>query len=160
MAKLKDGDVPKLVFAAGVNKAHAFEEWVQRAAMRIGAWHPLIDLFWQRSERAAREAYEYYLSRGPLERPLVKPNTEWFGADRQSLSIELRLRPLLLDSVPEQVQSGALATRQTSVTELLFSIMVEAGPGTLRDRKLVLREVERRDNKAAALALCYQELNS
>ncbi|CAK0845573.1 unnamed protein product [Prorocentrum cordatum] len=160
LAKLKDGDVPKLAFAAGVNKAHAFEEWVQRAAMRIGGWHPLVDLFWQRSERAAREAYEYYLSRGPLERPLVKPNTEWLGADRQSLSIELRLRPLLLDAVPEQVQRGALATRQTSVTERLFSIMVEAGPGTLRDRKLVLREVERRDNKAAALAFCYQELNS
>ncbi|CAK0822789.1 unnamed protein product, partial [Prorocentrum cordatum] len=139
LAKLKDGDVPKLVFVAGANKAHAFEEWVQRASMR---------------------RFEYYLSRGPLERPLVKPNAEWFGADRHSLSIELRLRPLLLDSVPEQVQSGALATRQTSVTELLFGIMVEAGPGTLRDRTPVLREVERRDNKAAALALCYQELNS
>ncbi|CAK0814311.1 unnamed protein product, partial [Prorocentrum cordatum] len=132
LAKLKDGDVPKLAFVAGVNKAHAFEE--------------------------SREAH--YLSRGPLERPIVKPNAEWFGADCQSLSIELRLRPLLLDSVPEQVQSGAPATRQTSVTELLFGIMVEAGPGTLRDRKLAPREVGRRDNKAAALALCYQELNS
>ncbi|CAK0829585.1 unnamed protein product, partial [Prorocentrum cordatum] len=98
-------------------------ERLQRAAMRVGAWHPPIGMFRQRSKGAARRARECRFS--------------------QSLSIELRMRPLLLDSAPEQAQRGAAAARHASVTELWFSMTVE-----------------RRDNMAVTAAFCGLELNS
>ena len=51
------------------------------------------------------------------------------------------MRPLVLSTLPANVQSMALSTRQLSVVELIFGAMVDAGPGTKRDREVLHKAV-------------------
>ena len=121
------------------SRAAAFETWLQRAALRIGGLHRKIEAFWFATQMATAAAYDQYLSLGPIDRPLVKVDSSWITPEQYS--IELRLRPLILEAVPEVVRKSALSTRQTGVAELLFAAMIEAGPGTLRDREQTLKAV-------------------
>ena len=138
MSKLKDTDVPKLEFDK-TSRAAAFETWLQRAALRIGGLHRKLETFWLAVQMATAAAYDQYLSLGPIDRPMVKVDSSWITAEQYS--IELRLRPLILEAVPEVVRKSALSTRQTGVADLLFAAMIEAGPGTLRDRESTLKAV-------------------
>ena len=89
-----------------------------------------------------------YLSLGPIDRPLVRVDVGWINPEQYS--IELRLRPLILEAVPEVVRRSALSTRQTGVADLLFAAMIEAGPGTLRDREQTLKAVNTVQHSAVA----------
>ena len=71
-------------------------------------------------------------------------------------SCELRLRALLLELVPAGIRSSCLSTRQTSTIDVLFSCMVDAGPGTGTDKDHTLGEVSR--GKAVPVGEVYDEL--
>ena len=42
--------------------------------------------------------------------------------------IELRLRPIMLDIVPEKIAVQCLNAKSTSIAEILFSVIVDLGP--------------------------------
>ena len=136
--RLKDTDVPKLEFDK-TSKATAFENWLQRAALRIGGLHQKLESFWMAAQLATATAYDRYLSLGPIDRPMVRVDSSWITAEQ--CCIEMRLRPIILEAVPEVVRKSALSTRQTGVADLLFAAMIEAGPGTLKDRESTLEAV-------------------
>ncbi|CAK0805588.1 unnamed protein product, partial [Prorocentrum cordatum] len=145
LAKLRDTDIPKLEFTKGAPKAAAFEKWLQRASLRIGGWHRAIEAYWARAQEVTAAAYDDYLQLGPMQRPMVRPAADWVQPEQ--IGIELKLRPILLEAVPESVRQAALNTRATSVVDVLFATMVEAGPGTLQDQKLTLKAVELREHQ-------------
>ena len=43
--------------------------------------------------------------------------------------VEMKFRPLLLEAMPETIQSQALATRQLACSEIVFSAAVEGAGG-------------------------------
>ena len=138
LAKLKDSDVPVLEWGSEA-KAKSYEVWVQRVAIKVSGWHPDIEKYWQIVQLAAAEAYEQYLYLGPMQRAMVRPDVSRVPANLHT--IELRMRSMLLDAIPAGVRKAALNTMQTSVSELLFAVMVEAGPGTAKDRDATLKAV-------------------
>ena len=50
LARLKDTDVPTLEWAKGVGKASTFEDWLQRASIRISGLHPALEAFLARAQ--------------------------------------------------------------------------------------------------------------
>ena len=136
--QLKDSDVPQLEFGKG-SKATAYEDWLQRTAMRIGGLHHMLESYWSAAQLATATAYDRYLNLGPIDRPMVRADSSWITPDQYC--IEMRLRPISLEAVPEVVRKSALSTRQTGVADLLFTVMIEAGPGTLKDREATLDAV-------------------
>ncbi|CAK0841897.1 unnamed protein product, partial [Prorocentrum cordatum] len=157
LARLKDTDVPTLEWVKGVGKASTFEDWLQRASIRIGGLHPALEAFWARAQECCAVAHDEYLSLDLLRRPLIRPAAHMMPAELRN--VELRLRPLLLDAMPENIRKQALATRQTAVADILFAAMVEAGPGTLKDREATLKAVERRGQQASnQVADVYESL--
>ena len=149
LAKLKDVDLLKLEVAANQPRASALEDWIQRVTIRVGGLHRMMDGFFRTAVGVAFEAYDQYVQTQPIDRPMIQPRPNWHN-DSKYLDIEFKLRSILLECVPESVRSAALATRQTSVVEVLFQTLVWGGPGTLRDKKSVLEAVERRGKGAVA----------
>ena len=93
-----------------------------------------------------QETYLTYLWHGPLDRPAIRPLQpyQWMKDDSDLVnfnSIELRMRSILLDLVPECVKRSCLSTRQLSTADILFATHVDAGPGTGTDKSLTLRTV-------------------
>ena len=130
--------MPKLELGK-TSKATAFEDWLQRTALRIGGLHHRLETFWMAVQVATATAYDRYLNLGPIDRPMVRVDSSWITPEQYC--IEMRLRPIILEAVPEVVRKSALSTRQTGVADLLFAAMIEAGPGTLKDRESTLDAV-------------------
>ena len=147
LAKLKDGDLQKLEVAANQPRASALEDWLQRITLRAGGFHRLMDGFIRMAIDVAYEAYDQYCRMQPIDRPTIQPRLHWHETTQQQ-DIEFKLRSILIECVPEPVRTAALATRATSVVEVLFGTLVWGGPGTLRDKKAVLEAVERRGKGA------------
>ncbi|CAK0841691.1 unnamed protein product, partial [Prorocentrum cordatum] len=158
LAKLRESDLMKLEFVKGQPKASALEDWLQRAGLKVGGWHRRIDAFWKDAVAVAQEGYAEYLKLTPMQRPLVRPRLDWLAGDAKLQDIELKLRPILLEAVPDSVRQEALATRATSTVEILFATMVAAGPGTLKDKTEVLASVERRGLPAVELKSVHDQL--
>ena len=74
--------------------------------MEIGGLHYLLQVFWQRAIKVAKDAHVAYLSKNPLQRHEVRPlqPEALIHNDSESIvfySIEMRLRSLLLNVIPE-----------------------------------------------------------
>ena len=132
LAKLRESDLVKLEFVKGQPKASALEDWLQRAGLKVGGWHRRIDAFWKDAVAVAQEGYAEYLKLTPMQRPLARPRLDWLAGDAKLQDIELKLRPILLEAVPDSVRQEALATRATNTVEMLFATMVAASPGILK----------------------------
>ena len=74
--QLKDSDVPKLELGK-TSKATAFEDWLQRTALRIGGLHHRLETFWMAVQVATATAYDRYLNLGPIDRPMVRVDSSW-----------------------------------------------------------------------------------
>ena len=140
LSKLKDTDIPKLEFTKG-SKSAVYEDWVQRATLRISGLHPEVEFYWIRVQSTSLAAYEQYLIADPMRRPVIRPDSTWMAAPTSFYKIEAKMRPIFLDIVPATVRFSALSTRQTGVVDVLFSVMIESGPGTLKDRESTLKAV-------------------
>ena len=139
LSRMRDDDLLKLEYPDENSKPSTFETWNQRIAIKISSMHPLIAEFWSAVQMAASLAYDQYLMLGPMQRGMVKPETATVRAEH--MPIEMRLRPALLLALPQSVQTSSLGTKQVTVSELLFAAMVDAGPGTRRDRDQVHKAV-------------------
>ncbi|CAK0824458.1 unnamed protein product [Prorocentrum cordatum] len=158
LSRVKGEDVPKLVWSKGTSKASVYEEWMQKSTLKITGLHSTIELWWGSLRASVEAAYEEYISLDPLRRPLIRPQSSWAEAPGMR-AVEMKFRPLLLEAMPETIQSQALATRQLARSEIVFAAAVEAGPGTLRDREATLKAVERRGLPGAPpVAECYAAL--
>ena len=102
--------MPKLEFGKG-SKAAAFETWMQRASLRICGLHERVESYWHMAQAMTAEAYDRYLMLGPMQRSIVRPDSSWVSSEQYGT--ELRMRPILLEAVPECVRKAALNTRQT-----------------------------------------------
>ena len=69
----------------------------------------------------------------------------------------MRLRSLLLNVIPSTSKAMCLSTEQTSTTDILFVVVVEAGPGTHTDKDVVLAKVSK--GVTASVKTCWKELN-
>ena len=128
------------------SKAKRYEMWVQRVAIKISGWHREIERPWQIMKTAAAAAYDQYLYLGPMQRSMVRPDVLRLPGSLHC--VELRRRSLLLEAVPASVRQAALNTTETTVAELLFSAMVETGPGTAKDREAVHKAVSQKGSCA------------
>ena len=114
--------------------------------MEIGGLHFQLEVYWNRAVKVVKDAHYAYLSKPPLQRGEVRPlQPEALVFDRTEstifYSIEARLRSLLLNVIPETSKTRCLATKQLSTTDILFVVVVEAGPGTMNDKDVVLDKV-------------------
>ena len=157
LAKLKDGDLQKLEVAPNQPKASALEDWLQRVTLKVGGWHRLMDAFVRKAIDVAYEAYDQYCRMQPLDRPTIRPRLHWHETTQQQ-DIEFKLRSILLECVPQLVREAALATRATTVVEVLFGCLVWGGPGTREDKKAVLASVERRGKGPVSPPLVHATL--
>ncbi|CAK0894421.1 unnamed protein product [Prorocentrum cordatum] len=158
LSRVKGEDVPKLVWSKGTSKASVYEEWMQKSTLEITGLHSTIELWWGSLRASVEAAYEECISLDPLRRPLIRPQSSWAEAPGMR-AVEMKFRPLLLEAMPETIQSQALATRQLARSEIVFAAAVEAGPGALRDREATLKAVERRGLPGAPpVAECYAAL--
>ena len=103
--------------------------------MEIGGLHHMLEVYWKRAVNVVRDAHFAYLSKGPLQRHEIKPlQPDSLILDpTESIifrSIEMRLRSLLIHTIPETSKSMCISTKQLSTTDILFTVVVEAGPGT------------------------------
>ena len=139
MSRMRDDDFPKLKYTSDNRKPAEFERWVQLMTMKVSSAHPTVRDFWQVVQLTASAAYDQYLYLGPMQKSLARPDTA--AVPLKYTSVEMRIRPLVLSTLPASVQSMALSTRQSTVVELLYAAMVDAGPGTKRDRETLHKAV-------------------
>ena len=166
--------MPKLTYGKKAeDKPGVLEHWLQRVALDLGGTHHLIDIYWSMMAGVMEETYQVYLQMGPLDRPSIRPRLPAEALQSAELrqkygdqfieinilnfhSCELRLRALLLELVPPGIRASCLSTRQTSTIDVLFSCMVDAGPGTGADKDHTLGEVSR--GRAVPVGEVYDEL--
>ena len=139
MSRMRDDEYPRLKYGREDRKPAELERWLQLMALKVASVHPHIRDYWNIVQVTASAAYDQYLYLGPMQKSLVKPDTQAVPA--KYLNVEMRMRPLVLHTLPAHVQSMALSTRQSAVVELIFSAMVDAGPGTRRDREVLHKAV-------------------
>ena len=139
MSRMRDDDFPKLKYTSDNRKPAEFERWVQLMTMKVSSVHPTVRDFWQVVQLTASAAYDQYLYLGPMQKSLARPDTA--AVPLKYTNVEMRMRPLVLSTLPASVQSMARATRQSTVVELLCAAMVDAGPGTKRDRETLHKAV-------------------
>ena len=139
MSRMRDDEYPRLKYGREDRKPAELERWLQLMALKVASVHPHIRDYWNIVQVTASAAYDQYLYLGPMQKSLVKPDTQAVPA--KYINVEMRMRPLVLHTLPAHVQSMALSTRQSTVVELIFSAMVDAGPGTRRDREVLHKAV-------------------
>ena len=113
------------------------EHWEEQEAewkaekQELIAENEMLQAYWQRAVKVVKEAHSAYLSQGPLQRHEVRPaQPDALVCDASEAivfySIEMRLRSLLLNVIPETSKSMCLSTEQPSTTDILFVVGVEA----------------------------------
>ena len=120
-------------------KASVLETWLQVTAISLNGRHGVIDDFWSRVVGVTENAYWKYIRADPMCRQGLKPPEVCVTVDCNT--VEARLRPLMMKAVPDGVKKTALNTHETGVADLLFGVMLEAGPGNARDRTQTMDEV-------------------
>ena len=138
LSKIKAADLPQLRWKGG-SKSALLEQWIESMGMEIGGLHYMLNVFWTRAVKVVKDAHFTYLSKGPLQRHEIRPlQPDSLVLDpTESIvlhSIEMRLRSLLLNVIPEASYQMCLSTKQLSTTDILFVVMVEACPGTHTDK--------------------------
>ena len=148
LSKIKAADLPQLTWTKGGSKPAVLEQWLQSMGMEIGGLHYLLEVFWTRAVKVVKYAHFAYLSKGPLQRHEIRPlqpDSLVFDVTESIVfrCIEMRLRSLLLNVIPTTSKAMCLSTEQTSTTDILFVVVVEAGPGTHTDKDVVLEKVSK-----------------
>ena len=132
-------EVPTLEFKKGVSKGSVFEEWLLTTTLKISSLHLVIEAYWDTVVRTVSSVYDDYLHADSLTRPMLRPDSSWIVGT--SYKIELKFRPMMLEALPASLRSQAIATRHTTVVDMLYTAFVDAGPGTQTDRLELLKSV-------------------
>ena len=161
LSKMKAAELPQLRWKGG-SKPSVLEQWTLSMEMEIGGLHFQLKRFWNRAVKVVKDAHYAYLSKPPLQRGEVRPlqpDSLVFDISESIIfdCIEARLRSLLLNIIPETSKTKCLATKQLSTTDILFVVFVEAGPGTMHDKDVVLEKVSK--GTTASVTGCWKELN-
>eukprot|EP00971_Amphidinium_carterae_P169429 3356775-Amphidinium_carterae.2 len=91
-------------------------------------------LYWNVLAARVEDAYQRHLRAPYLDKSSVKVDPTIVP---EVMFIESRLRPMLLQAIPEMLKKVLLQRGTTSVCEILFELTVDAAPGSLEDRRML-----------------------
>ena len=117
-----------------------------QAALRAGDWlselMPLISdvsegarVWWTRTVQRAQDAYNVWLTAGPIDRMAVQPDME---VENKYVRLESRVLSMLLASVPQTVKQEAISLREMTCVQLVFRILKLYQPGGLNEKSTIL----------------------
>ena len=130
LSKVNASDFPKLDFESEQSRAGAAESWMQ--LMEVAD-------YWECTEHEVRGKYEMYLRTSPMARGRVQASAL---LEPRFQLIERRFRPIVLDAVPRTMQKMAMNAGLLGVSQVIFAVFVEAGPGSRADREQTLFRVQ------------------
>ena len=139
-----------------VTKASSFEQWSKLVDISLSGVHPTVARHWKLMRMNTETIYQQYLHLDPIQRQSIDQVGDWVPAEFEP--VEMKLRPIILAAVTEGVRTSALSTGFVSVSDLFFGLMVEAGPGSVRDRDTTYKEVT--SNRVLAVKDIYDALQN
>ena len=138
LVKFKDGDMIKLEYTSG-SKPVDFETWVKKVRMQLESRHSQIVSWWDVAYCNALATYERYLALSPLQRSAVRPEMRNYTVVHHQ--VERYMRCHLINAVPMNVQSTLLHMSNVTCVDVLYQVLIDAGPGTENDRANALKSV-------------------
>ena len=125
---LKNLMLNKLEYNGRRSRAEQFNIWKDLVALQVQSLGRAGLRVWSEIWAKVDDAYRGHLSTPYMERSLVKV------ADAGLVShpdLEGRLRPLLMQAVPENFKRGLLMRGTVTCAEILLDLMVDAAPGSM-----------------------------
>ena len=139
LTEVKPDVISKLVYGTG-SRPIEFEDWMRKTRFNLAANHSLLVKWWDAVCANARRAYDSYLSLSPLQRSSVRP-AFISQADGVIQQCEHYMVAHLLTAMPQHIERMLLHTPATTSADIIFHAMIDAGPGTAKDRASTLNSV-------------------
>ena len=120
-----------------------------QAALRAGDWlselMPLISdvsegarVWWAGLVQRAQDAYNTWLTAGPMDRMAVQPDLQ---VENKYVRLESRVLSMLLAAVPQTVKQEAISLREMTCVQLVFRILKLYQPGGLNEKSTILNNL-------------------
>ena len=129
---LKNLTLNKLEYNGRRSRAEQFNTWKDLVALQVQSLGRAGLRVWGEIWTKVDEAYQRHLSTPYMERSLVKVVNAGVVSHPD---LEGRLRPLLMQAVPENFKRGLLMRGTITCAEILLDLMVDAAPGSMDDRR-------------------------
>ena len=139
LSEVNASDFPRLDFGSEQSEAGAAESWMQLMGLKMSASSTEVAEFWECSEREVRGKYELYLRMPPVARGRVQASAL---LEPRFRLFERRFRPIVLDVIPRAMQKMVMNAGLLGVSQVIFAVFVEAGPGSRADREQTLLRVQ------------------
>ena len=139
LSKVSASDFPRLDFESDQSNAGAAESWMKLMGLKMSAVSMDVSEFWECTEQEVCGKYDLYLRTPPMARgrvqvsALLKPRFQL---------IERFFRPIVFDSISRATEKMAVNAGMLGVSQVIFAVFVEAGPGSRADREQTLLRVQ------------------
>ena len=132
--------LPTLSIPEGSSEASVITgDWIARIGPIMRSMSPNASTLWQQVMSAASAYYQRWLHADPLQRLTIRSEVIGLSHDYGVMSrVEERSAVLLLQSLPQELQSEAVSVRALSSVAVLFMVMCRFQPGGGSEKEMIL----------------------
>ena len=122
--------LPKLEYGHQDN-AMECGDWMAKIAVTMRDLSKNSHIWWDKIVKDAEEAYQRYMKASPIVKLEVETELE---DERKYLRLRSKATSILLEAIPKDISSEAVAAREIHPAQLLYAIMKKFQPGGLGER--------------------------